>query len=305
MIRSLHFSGPSQTTASPRISRPQSRTELRLKTQSPDTVTFRGKSPEPELSPLIETVPGSPVSGEFKAEADQGIKSLPDFVQKALEQAGWRIRLGQFLSHILEDTGEEPPRGFDSWASWDNTPACSMPTESLIAVSEHYWSPAQKPSILDSYNEAMTTIQEKEKEGHSEYVPTSRYIDPPVRKGDNELVQLLKPSVPIKHEIGHAVDAYLGELSKTQAFWEAYCEDFYKLTKQQKAELYYYIQPDEIGMPTDGGLEEACAEAFSSLYSGDDSAEYFQRHFPSTVDFVKQIIDGWELATLIDQETVA
>jgi hypothetical protein len=66
----------------------------------------------------------------------------------------------------------------------------------------------------------------------------------------------------VRHEFGHAVDRYLGQLSETPEYKHAYYLDLGRVSEEDKVKLNYYCQKAE------RGLHECFAEVYSGITGG-------------------------------------
>jgi hypothetical protein len=93
------------------------------------------------------------------------------------------------------------------------------------------------------------------------------------------------PVNALKHEIGHALDAYLGRLSEQRSFITAYQADFAKLTDSDKRDLSYYCYNDT------GAHSETFAELASALLGANSySARKLANCFPHATEDIRQHI---------------
>jgi hypothetical protein len=89
-----------------------------------------------------------------------------------------------------------------------------------------------------------------------------------------------------RHEIGHAVNAWIGSFCNTRTFTKAYNADTAKITQADVQEkLKYFLQSGE------GGRSETFAEIFAYLNGGVSRphlAPYIPKYFPDTKDAVEK-----------------
>jgi hypothetical protein len=75
------------------------------------------------------------------------------------------------------------------------------------------------------------------------------------------MISVIYSFIPkLNHEMGHALDAFLGNLTQTEEFKHVYYLDLGRLDQPTKERLSYYTQK------SDGGPSEAFAEIFAGLY---------------------------------------
>ena len=75
----------------------------------------------------------------------------------------------------------------------------------------------------------------------------------------------------IRHEVGHALDKSLGDISHNAVFAEAYKADIANMTAAQKEDLSYYVY-DTDDSDSYIGQEEAFAQIFSAVYKDESLA---------------------------------
>ena len=242
----------------------------------------RRMAKEPQFgatSPLIQNSPLGLASPEFEAKADKAIKSLPAFVQKGFERGGVHVVIAKFLTDAFPQLKGVVPRGWDPWMTWDNSDALASNPE--IGMAEFSW--------------ASTVPRDGSSFAKMKLLPRSQYVTPAVTKPNNMLVKNTATEFVLRHEAGHVVDDLLADASDSSPFAMAYLRDLVKMTPADKAECYYYIQPDAAGSPTSGGRSEAFAEAFAQLYGGGcNEKSSFQKHFKNLLGFTEQAMKGWE-----------
>jgi hypothetical protein len=82
--------------------------------------------------------------------------------------------------------------------------------------------------------------------------------------GDNDSAweKMEDPIGSMRHEMGHALDQFLGRLTQTEEFKHVYYLDLGRLDPPTKERLGYYTQK------ASGGPSEAFAEVFAGMYGG-------------------------------------
>lgn len=110
------------------------------------------------------------------------------------------------------------------------------------------------------------------------------------------------PGEFLLHELGHAVDDYLGKhpdgngfLSSSSTFSQAYWDDVGAITDPQQRNQFAYLLP-RADNPTDVNGEakkEAFSELFSRILVSDGNPEehtHYQTSFPKVSAFIKQVV---------------
>ncbi len=87
------------------------------------------------------------------------------------------------------------------------------------------------------------------------------------------------------HEIGHALDASWGYLSRRKAFKKAWFRDVRALSRHDRRKQQYSIQ-----YRSAAGRSEAFANAFTALLGVGADAAYFLKCFPHTAEYVRQTV---------------
>jgi hypothetical protein len=219
---------------------------------------------------MVET-PDSRVSESFVEQVKRGWQSLPELIRQSLIRAGWKIKVGKFLTELASKLKGVTPRGGDPGTTADNRGGVCIAPEILLA--EYQW--------LVPYNPAS-------KNAKSKSFPRAERVSPPVKSPFGVLARSCAADRTVRHEIGHALDHFLNRPSTSRDFSLAYEKDFQAMDEERKAELNYYIQSDAEGRPSLGGMSEAFAEAFATLYGGGCSqTDHFQENFPHIVAFVQ------------------
>lgn len=89
----------------------------------------------------------------------------------------------------------------------------------------------------------------------------------------------------IQHELGHAIDDYLGEYSALPKYRQAYKEDVDSGDKSLASKLAYYLQPG------DAGRHETFAQLFAiTCPNRTSSAKDMKAQFPRTLELVRSAI---------------
>lgn len=249
---------------------------LRKQPMSQRTIpAFRG-SGRPGLS--IKTTKGSDVSDTFISGVKEGIQSITPEVSQALNSAGWKIQVGKFLNEIAPYWKNTTPRGGDSWETADHRSAVTW--DSKIYMSEYQWVP--RPTGPSKF-------------ANSRLFSIIAPVEPPIYSNKGKLFVKSLPAYTVRHEAGHAFDILLHRLSNTKEFIEAYQRDLELMTPTQKQEVYYFIQPDAQGNPTKGGLREALADAFATLWGGGcNEVAHFLQRFPNVCQYAAMQLEAFK-----------
>lgn len=96
------------------------------------------------------------------------------------------------------------------------------------------------------------------------------------------------PEGVTRHEIGHAVNAWLGDYAQTSTFTTAYDNDVANMPADVKETLKYFLQTGE------GGKSETFAEVFASLNGGVSRPKFttsIPKYFPETAKVVQKKLD--------------
>lgn len=89
----------------------------------------------------------------------------------------------------------------------------------------------------------------------------------------------------VRHEVGHALDHLLGELSKDNEFSNVYSYDCGKMDPEMQERLKYFLQNGEAGHSE--CFAECCATIFGGRSYRRDRTEDVQASFPHTLHWVK------------------
>jgi len=99
------------------------------------------------------------------------------------------------------------------------------------------------------------------------------------------------PVGTLRHELGHAFDSYVGEVSQTEQFKHAYYLDSGAITDEEtKTQIAYFLQKDT------GGPSETFAELFCYKYGGSavrkEHCTLVHSSFPRCAAILQKLIDG-------------
>jgi hypothetical protein len=78
----------------------------------------------------------SPVSDSFQKETVAAAKTIPPHIWLAVEKAGWRIRMAEFVVDAEPTLIHVRPRGWPTDMTWQNTDAVHFPDERLLVLAE-------------------------------------------------------------------------------------------------------------------------------------------------------------------------
>jgi tetratricopeptide (TPR) repeat protein len=158
------------------------------------------------------------------------------------------------------------------------------------------------PSLIDRNPELRNTRPRGYEDGNT-YKNTPAMFDSPevvvcqyAQRGENEDdVYVMDDSVgALRHEFGHAMDHFMGNLSYTEEFRHIYYLDRGRVDADYKTELNYFIQPGT----EEGGPSECFAEACCIALGGNKGNthkekrdQHFSQSFPNVIKFVQAKID--------------
>ncbi|MCE3234891.1 MAG: hypothetical protein K0Q50_1071 [Vampirovibrio sp.] len=230
------------------------------------------------LSLRVKATPDSEVSNTFLTKINEGLKSVPEVVLKSLNAANWNVQVSKFLTDALPDMKGMRPRGGDEWITAEHRSGVTIAP--IIYLSEYQWCmPPKEPSKLTN----------------SKLFPALRKVKPPVESPFGYLCRKVAPDRTLRHELGHALEILLRRIADTPEFIEAYERDLETMSPQERQEVYYFLQPDANGKPTQGGRREAIAEAFASLWGGGcNDTRHFTGMFPNVMEFAKAQVEQLE-----------
>jgi hypothetical protein len=107
-----------------------------------------------------------------------------------------------------------------------------------------------------------------------------------VNEGNDEVSGQIMPGQMTQtfyHEIGHALDACLGDYSTKDDYRHAYYLDLARIPSEAAGRLAYYMQK------SDAGQVESCGEITAvCLGSGERTGEDIKTYFPLTMAFIKK-----------------
>jgi len=187
-------------------------------------------------------------SRSFLNEIDRGLSKISGHVLRALRNAGYRVAISESLVDAVPAARNQQVRGYQAHSTWDTVYGMFNRTTKRVVMAEKALQP-------DGFGMSMQPLRD-----------TAR------REGI------------IRHEVGHAVDQYLGNLSHTPEYMAAYDKGSRSISAYEAKVLNYYLQPG------DAGREETFAEIFASLngYACDPNSDILlKNHFPELVQLIR------------------
>ena len=189
------------------------------------------------------------------------------------------VYTGRFMTEMhpdWKDTARDKAEGH----TWDTVDGVCEGNE--VSLAEFTWQPKKsKPSKFDS--------------GYKHSIERSDFVNKPkIKRRGHDLLKNTRPERVMNHEAGHALDYFFNqagteEVSDSKAFKTAYQKDYQALSRKERKERWYFIQPNAKGQPTAEGRDEAFAEAFATLYGGGgEKIRTFRKHFKHSIAFVEQ-----------------
>lgn len=189
------------------------------------------------------------VSQEFVSEIQRDLRKIPMNLLVALSNSGYRVIISESLVNAVPAARNQQVRGYQAHSTWDTVYGMFNRTTRRVVMAEK----AMQPD------------------------PTGRTAMMPLRD------QQRRDGI-LRHEFGHAVDQYLGNLSHSPAFIAAYNRGVKSVSPYEARVLNYYLQPG------DAGREETFAELFASLndVACDRNSDILLRnHFPELVNLIR------------------
>ncbi len=189
------------------------------------------------------------VSPGFLEEIKRGLAKIPVNILQALDRDGYQITLSKTVTEAVPAAKNQQVRGYQPHATWNTVYGMFNRTTGQIVMAEK--------------------AQQDDQYGRPVLMP---------------LKDLQRREGIIRHECGHAVDQYLGHLSHSPEFKQAYDKGLKSISAPERKVLSYYLQPG------DAGREETFAEIFASLneYACDRSSDILLRnHFPELVKLIQ------------------
>jgi hypothetical protein len=207
------------------------------------------------VSPLIRQTPGSTVSEAFVAEVDAALKRLPERIHDSLHRDGYKVVIARYLTDAFPQLRGVKPRGWPEGSTWDNCDALFEPGSKTVGIAEYYYADTEHRRSIRNFRVPGVT----------------------------------------NHEVGHAVDDHQGYLSARTSFQRQHRQDVSRMDPVVKERLYYYIQADSRGEPSEGGRQEACAEVVGALHGGGCQPQGdIEQHFSRTKDVVTEALKNYQ-----------
>lgn len=163
------------------------------------------------------------VSPGFQDEIVRALAKLPPATVNALERSGYKLSLSKTVTQAVPAARQQQVRGYEKHATWDSVYGMFNRTTREVVMAEFAEGNAGSAKGL------VTLNNETRRQGI------------------------------LRHEIGHAVDQYLGNFSHTPEFKRLYQRGLASVSKPEEKVLFYYAQPG------DAGLEETFAELFACM----------------------------------------
>jgi hypothetical protein len=88
----------------------------------------------PERFARLQAV--SPVSDEFLRRTQDATQTIPAHVWSGLHQAGWSVKLAQFVTDADPALRGAQPRGWPEGSTWENTDAVHLPAARTLVFAE-------------------------------------------------------------------------------------------------------------------------------------------------------------------------
>lgn len=210
---------------------------------------------EPGQTKLVQPWPDTHFQGTFQLPEAMPAQMSPDFARRVNNEVD---RLPEGIKALLEKSGVK-----------------IIPSETIVdelpeLKGEHPrgWPPDSTWDSVDGVHDPgkkLVVIAEKTKIG-------DQWVDSKDTEG------------LVRHEVGHAVDAALGDFSNSQEFIDAYNQDVAAMPTPPPAELSYFLQDAE------AGRQETFAETFAIAIGGASRPQLhvLETHFPRTIALVRK-----------------
>ena len=178
-----------------------------------------------------------------------------------------KARDGSDLISVIRNQGERPPVSSSIIAQIKSSLE-SFPPQFLDMMRANKARVQVTPTMIDLHPDLKNTRPRGYEEGHTYKNCPAMFEYPNIVVAEYALIgdndsswQKLDDSVgSMRHEMGHALDAFLGNLTATEEFKHVYYLDLGKIDQQTKEHLSYYTQKGG------GGPSEAFAEVFAGIY---------------------------------------
>lgn len=156
------------------------------------------------------------------------------------------------------------------------------------------------PSLIDRNPELRNTRPRGYDQGDTYKNTPAMFYAPTVvvcqyaQMGDSDFTTMDGTVGVLRHEFGHAIDHFMGNLTRTETFKHIYYLEQAEVDPDYRNELHYYIQAGTEG----GGASECFAEAACIVLGGnkpdsqrDKQDKHFSQSFPNVIKYVKEKID--------------
>ena len=87
-------------------------------------------------SVAFQSLAASKLGHRFLQEADAARSSIPERVWRGIRQAGWRIRLSEFVVDAAPHLRNVRPRGWPTDFTWKHTDSVLLPSARLLVLAE-------------------------------------------------------------------------------------------------------------------------------------------------------------------------
>ncbi len=144
----------------------------------------------------------------FKTAIEQGVDSIPSYVQHYLHQGGWRFKLDESI--------------------YKNDPALADQRASGHAEGDGKF--GTNFGATDFSNHQIVVAEKAKPLSQNDHTYEADRVNP-------------HPEQTLRHETGHALDAAMGNFSQTQEFLTAYANAVNALSPDERKQLAYYLQP--------------------------------------------------------------
>ncbi len=183
---------------------------------------------------VIRLASATRVSDGFQHETEAATKSIPLHVWKTLLDAGWQVKLAEFVVDAAPSLRGVRPPGWPRHLTWDNSDAVHLPTHRLLVIAE------------------------KRRNRVGEIVASSRVSD------------VLRHE--IGHAYDMAAGNGSRHVSATAEFIRIYQHDTNRIQSADKSKLSYYLQSGSIGRQE--AFAEAFAVALGGGSSDIEAVEF-------------------------------
>lgn len=229
---------------------------------------------------LDEVKPDSVQTGDnILTEVVQALDVMPANAIEALARTGCRVVIVRRLSTTNKGFKNGHPTGYSKESSWDAAGGAYDVDHNIVFI------PRQ---ILTLVYLAKTKIDAS---GQAIIVGQPRML-----KSGPAIVVNQRIQAVVGHELGHALDAYLGRYSESDCFKKAYLRDKEELSEKQKMQFAWYLQLDN---------DQGCSETFAELFNnvcGAGSSESSKRLYAVFPHSYLALIDELANRHLVETE---